>query len=98
MKKWSFTSSEHHRSWRDIEWNKDGYTLEYRVRSPGDTPDTGWYLYGPNGMPFGEYMADILTDAKKKADRYIGTVEAGKKVWLTWVEEQYRKRKENGNV
>jgi hypothetical protein len=72
MKTWSVIRPEHHRSWRDVEWEKNGYTLEYRVRSPGDTPDTGWYLYGPSGSPFGAYMAKILADAKQEADQYIG--------------------------
>ena len=50
------------KSWRDCKWvTDDGYELEWRKQSPGDTPDTGWYLYG-NGI-FGEYMAKRLYEA-----------------------------------
>lgn len=69
---WNPIRSEYYRSWRDVEWEKSGYKLEYRVRSPGDTPDTGWYLYGPNGSPFGAYMARVLTEAKQEAEQHIG--------------------------
>ena len=49
-------------SWRDLKWStRDGYELEWRKASPGDTPDTGWYLYG-NGV-FGRWMAKHLYEA-----------------------------------
>jgi hypothetical protein len=45
------------------------YELEYRVASPGDTPDTGWYLYG--GGLFGEYMVRRLDEAITEAGAWI---------------------------
>jgi hypothetical protein len=64
-------------SWRDLKWHaarltsdRDGdFELEYRVHSPGDTPDTGWYLYG--GGIFGKYMARKLADAITEAGAWI---------------------------
>jgi hypothetical protein len=65
-------------SWRETRWrpasllegDRDGeYELEYRVASPGDTPDTGWYLYG--GGIFGRYMDRRLDEALAEADRWI---------------------------
>ena len=31
---------------------------------PGGTPGTGWYLFGPDGSPFGEYMARMPAEAQ----------------------------------
>jgi hypothetical protein len=31
----------------------------------------GWYLFGPDGQPFGTYMALTVHAAKEEADRYI---------------------------
>jgi len=59
------------RNWRDKTWRRDGYELEYRRRAPGDTPDTGWYLYGPNGSPFGKWMERTIAGAQAEADKYI---------------------------
>lgn len=56
---------------RRAVWQRDGYQLEYRVRSPGDTPDTGWYLFGPNGFPFGEYMGRTIATAFSEANSYL---------------------------
>lgn len=65
-------------SWREARWrpvsllenDRSGdYELEYRSASPGDTPDTGWYLYG--GGVFGQYMDRRLDAALAEADRWI---------------------------
>lgn len=49
------------------------YQLEKRRRSPGDTPDTGWYLYTIKGSThfFGEYCAHTLLPAIDEASRMI---------------------------
>jgi hypothetical protein len=49
------------------------YELEKRRRSPGDTPDTGWYLYsfGVSGGFFGEYCDATLLPAIDKASELI---------------------------
>lgn len=79
---WEGVPTDYATSWRDIRWFWRGpdsghdwitrtYQLEYRVYSPGDTPDTGWYLYGPDGSPFGEYMSLKLAEAMIMAREYI---------------------------
>ena len=49
------------------------YELEKRRRSPGDTPDTGWYLYscGADGGFFGEYCDRTLLPAVDEASKMI---------------------------
>jgi hypothetical protein len=65
-------------SWREGKWrpaallegDRPGeYELEYRVASPEDTPDTGWYLYG--GGIFGRYMDRRLGGAIAEARHWI---------------------------
>lgn len=65
-------------SWRETRWRPAAllegdlpgdYELEYRVASPEDTPDTGWYLYG--GGIFGRWMDRRLDDALAEAHRWI---------------------------
>ena len=68
------TSTPFATSWRDVIWNYGRYQLEYRVRSPEDSPDTGWYLYGPEGRPFGQFIDRYLKVAKSEAERYISSV------------------------
>jgi hypothetical protein len=59
-------------SWREIRWqaeklatDREGdFELEYRVASPGDTPDTGWYLYGTSAS---SWRASWLTQSLKLA-------------------------------
>lgn len=68
---WLPANTEFTRRWREVVWCRDGYQLEYRKCSPGDTPDTGWYLYGPNGVPFGVYMGRLLAEAKAEGSKYI---------------------------
>jgi hypothetical protein len=64
-------------TWRNVPWkhmpvNFPGtWEVEYRVYSPGDTPDTGWYLYGPDGSPFGKWLAPTIRDALRVATDYI---------------------------
>ena len=41
---WSPEPAPYATSWRDPKWKSGQYELEFRVASPGDTPDTGWYL------------------------------------------------------
>jgi hypothetical protein len=41
---WSPEPAPYVTSWRDTKWKSGQYELEFRVASPGDTPDTGWYL------------------------------------------------------
>jgi hypothetical protein len=41
---WSPEPAPYATSWRDTKWKSGQYELEFRVASPGDTPDTGWYL------------------------------------------------------
>jgi hypothetical protein len=59
------------RSWRQAEWRACGYAVQYRIESPGDTPLTGWYLYGPDGYPFGEYLSRRLATALDVAADWI---------------------------
>lgn len=48
------------------------YKLEKRRRSPGDTPDTGWYLYTTNTTGFfGEWCASTLLPAVDEASKMI---------------------------
>jgi hypothetical protein len=48
------------------------YELEKRRRSPGDTPDTGWYLYSRgNTYFFGEFCGATLLPAVDEASRLI---------------------------
>lgn len=49
------------------------YQLEKRRRSPGDTPDTGWYLYsyGVSGGFFGEWCGSTLPTAIDEASDLI---------------------------
>ena len=49
------------------------YELEKRRRSPGDTPDTGWYLYsyGESGGFFGEWCGSMLLPAIDEASKLI---------------------------
>lgn len=64
-------------SWREVKWrphllgtDRPGqYELEYRKASPGDTPDTGWYLYG--GGVFGQFMDRRLDEAIAEAAPWI---------------------------
>ncbi|MFD8386167.1 hypothetical protein ACFV2X_48005 [Streptomyces sp. NPDC059679] len=54
------------------------WQLRYAKRSDtGGYPDTGWYLYGPLGTTFGEYMARRKVDACTEADRYIAAHKLG---------------------
>lgn len=72
------------RTARGIDWTWDGdrgrytgslfnnvYEVEKRYRSPGDTPDTGWYLFGPDGHPFGQWMARLVDEALDAASEYV---------------------------
>ena len=45
------------------------WELEKRRRSPGDTPDTGWYLYtyGAEGGHFGEWCGSRIIEASDAA-------------------------------
>lgn len=66
-------------SWRDTRWATvalasdhqpgEPYELEYRIASPGDTPDTGWYLFG--GGIFGQYMEHTLAEAITAAGEWV---------------------------
>lgn len=48
------------------------YELEKRHRSPGDTPDTGWYLYSREVTYFfGEFCDIKLFDAIEEASDMI---------------------------
>jgi hypothetical protein len=88
----------HAKSWRDVKWRPEGllegdrpgeYELEYRVASPGDTADTGWYLYG--GGLFGEYMARRLEEAIAEAGAWIdGSVYGTDRLpWAPVAEESF---------
>jgi len=67
---WSRRPADSVKSWRDSKWvTADGHELEWRKASPGDTPDTGWYLYG-NGI-FGAWMAKHLYEAIFEAGEKI---------------------------
>ena len=75
---WVPVADDFARSWRDVRWQLESllpddypgdWELEWRVRSPGDTADTGWHLYG-DGI-FGEFLSRKLTDALAEADRWI---------------------------
>lgn len=48
------------------------YELEKRLRAPGDTPDTGWYLYSRgDGYFFGEFCGYTLLPAIDEASEMI---------------------------
>jgi hypothetical protein len=66
---WSPEAAPYATSWRDTRWKSGEYELEFRVYSPGDTPDTGWYLYGVG--VFGEFMARKLDEAITEAGQAI---------------------------
>lgn len=66
---WNPEPAPYATSWRDIKWKCGQYELEFRVYSPGDTPDTGWYLYG--GGVFGTFMARTLDEAIGEAGQVI---------------------------
>lgn len=47
----------------------EDWTLERRRAEPGSP--AGWYLFGPWGDPFGEYMGRRLLDAADAAEQAI---------------------------
>jgi len=51
--------------------------LEKRVACPGDTPDTGWYLYtnGASGGYFGEWCGRRILEAVDEATQLLGRVD-----------------------
>lgn len=79
-----FIESEGGLTWRKTEQGYWGTTfedvtceLEKRRACPGDTPDTGWYLYtkGVHGGYFGEWCGSLVREAVDEADRLIRSVD-----------------------
>jgi hypothetical protein len=68
-REWSPEAAPYATSWRDTRWRNGQYELEFRVYSPGDTPDTGWYLYGDS--VFGALMSRKLDEAIGEAGKVI---------------------------
>jgi hypothetical protein len=60
------------RSWHSVSWYTDAdggtYELEYRW---GRDDDSGWYLFGPHGRPFGKHLSRRIADAKRDAEQVI---------------------------
>jgi hypothetical protein len=70
------TWAQEGRRWKGV-FRGVGCELEKRRASPGDTPDTGWYLYtnGVHGGYFGEWCGRRVLEAVDEADRLLRSTE-----------------------